>query len=532
VLHELGQPLHAFDLDATGATVVVRRARPGEMLVTLDGERRALTPEILLIADALRPIALAGIMGGADTEVRDTTEHILLECALFEPKRIRLGRRALDLITDASYRFERGVDPDAMERAVRRATELILTTAGGRVEPRAPLVDAGIEPSPAVFVRAQRVAHVLGMPVERDEIAELLRPLGFMVELSRDEIAVRVPGHRRYDVSREEDIIEEIARRKGYDVFPDDIRPFRPSVVPDDAMAGLEERLRTLFVARGFLEARSAPLAAEADGDVALLHPLSAAESRLRRALVPGLLRRLEANFNRGTRDVRLFEIGTVFAPGASGVPVEATHVAMVFSGARGPQHWTGASAALDRWDLRGLLEEVAALLEAGVELVLQPAESWLAPDDALEVVSHADPERRIGRGGAVRGDAIDAPAWAGAVFAAEIALNEAMAQPWAMTFRPLPSQPPVDRDLALVVPDAVSAMTVEAGIRNAVGALLEFVEPFDVYAGAGIPAGTRSIAFRLRFRAPDRTLTDDEVDRAMEMILLRLREEHHVERR
>ena len=534
VLYELGQPLHAFDLNAAGDTIRVRRARHGESLVTLDGESRTLSPDVLVIADAQRPVALAGIMGGQHTEVTDATTDLLLECALFDPKVVRLGRRRLGMTTDASVRFERGVDPDAMERAVRRAIDLIITTAGGTAAGDAAVADAGVAPAPVVKLRVERVTHVLGVPFDAPQITRLLESLGFAVlGVTAGTLAVQVPGHRRYDVAREVDLIEEIARRRGYENFPDEVRPFRSSAVPDDAMAQLEDRLRACLVARGFLESRTMPLVPPSDGDVALLHPLAATESRLRRALLPGLVRRLETNYNRGTRDIRLFEIGTAFATGgADGRPVETTRLAVIFTGARSPGHWTGNAPAFDVWDLRGVIEEIAGAL-GGVAEPGQPVDAdGLVPFDPETIVRARFPgSRTFGAGGRVPENALDAPAWADPIWGAEFTLSTDSGRA-AVTFRPLPGQPAVDRDIALVVARSVPAAALEATIRATAGDLLESVRPFDLYEGPGIAAGTRSLAFRLRFRAADRTLTVGEVDALMERILEALRKEHDAERR
>ncbi len=531
VLYELGQPLHAFDLEALGQEVVVRRARAGETLVTLDGHQRELDPGVLVIADATRPVALAGIMGGTDTEVRDTTQDVLLECALFDPRVIRHGRRALDLATDANQRFERGVDPDGMERAVARAIALIRATGGGELASPALVADAGIAPVQPVGLRPARASQVLGMEIGADEIVDLLQPIGFQPVAGAPVPTFAIPGHRRYDVTREVDLIEEIARRRGYDSFPSGVRPFRPSRVPDDLIAQLENRLRTLMVGLGFLEARSSALVPGRDGDVPLLLPLSAAEGVLRRALVPGLARRLEANFNRGARDVRLFEIGTVFATGGrDGLPIEATRLAALLTGNRSPRHWSVEPAPVDLWDLRGIAEDVAAALGAHVEPADGDVPEPLAAAHAFTLVDATG--RPIGCAGPLRDGAVDAPVWAGPVYALEIELDAALASPRAVVVRDLPAQPASDRDFALIVPQRVTAATVETTLREAGGSIVESVQLFDVYTGAGLPEGTRSLAFRVRFRAADRTLTDEEVDAAARGMLERLKEEHNVERR
>jgi phenylalanyl-tRNA synthetase beta chain len=530
VLHELGQPLHAFDLNRLGTRIVVRRAREGESLRTLDGEDRTLGPHMLVIADATRPVALAGVMGGEDTEVNADTKDVLLECALFDAALTRATRTAAGLSTDASYRFERGVDPTMMERAVRRAVDLIVTVAGGDAAPIAPLADAGVPLPAPIELRTSRVRQVLGVDIPGETMRVLLEQIGFQADGGeRDRLRFRVPGHRRHDVLREDDLVEEVARRYGYDRFPDELRPFRPSSVPDDTLARLENRLREWLVSRGLLEARTAAFAPEAEGDVPLLLPLSAAESRLRRALLPGLLRRVEYNFNRGAQSVRLYELGTVFLAGSSPLPAEETRLAAVITGPRAPRHWSGDAGSFDLWDLRGLLDELARL----VDCTIQPAGDVVpAGLDAGVTWALTQGNLVVGAAGRFRADAVDSPPWADPVYGFEITLTPTMLQPVEVRFQALPAHPAIERDLALVVPAGVSAATVEQVIRQSAGPLLEAIGVFDVYSDERLGAGQRSIAFRLRFRAADRTLQDTAVDRAIENVLQRLSEEHRVERR
>ncbi|HEY0811197.1 MAG TPA: phenylalanine--tRNA ligase subunit beta, partial [Longimicrobiales bacterium] len=504
VLHELGQPMHAFDMDLIkGDRIVVRNAREGEKLTTLDGTDRTLKSDMLVIADANDATAIAGVMGGQSSEVSDKTTNRLLECALFEPKQVRQTRTALGLSTDASYRFERGVDPEMMERAVRRALELITQVAGGSI---AGATDVFPEPIPReeVTLRVSRVERVLGLRIEADELRRLLEEIGFAVTGGGETLRVEVPGHRRSDVAREVDLIEEVARRYGFNNFPNELLPFRPSAVPEDALALLEAELRDYLVGRGFLEARTASFAPESEGDVALLLPLSSTESHLRRALLPGLLRRVEYNFNRGARNVRLFEIGTVFAPGKEGRPDEQTHIAAVFTGLREPAHWTGGAQPYDIWDLKGLSEQTGKLL------------GDVAPITA----------------GKLDATTIDTPAWAGEIFGFEFTLPASGLQRARTKYQEVPQYPAIEQDMALLVPEALASEVIENSVRAAAGELLEHVEPFDLYRGKGIPEGTRSIAYRLRFRAPNRTLTDAEADAAVKRILSKLKEEHGVERR
>ena len=530
VLHELGQPLHAFDLDRLGAHVVVRRAQAGEHLTTLDGVDRVLSADMLMIADSTRPVAVAGVMGGADTEVQSDTTNLLLECAHFDPKSVRATRRALGLSTDASYRFERGVDPDAMSTALQRAAELIVTIAGGTVESRVAAPGPGLPATAPVTLRLARVEQVLGESFTAARVATLLAPLGFVVTETAqpDVLRVTVPSHRRYDVSREVDLIEDIARRHGYDAFADDLRPFRPSAVPTHPLFLREAQLRNILVRRGFLEARTAAFAPEQDGDVALLNPLAMTESRLRRALLPGLLRRVEHNFTRGARSIRLFEIGTVFAPAKEdSLPRETIRLAIALTGQRRPPHFSEPEASFDVWDLKDLASEIARELS----LQLEPdADDALLESGLSFRLTDGHNEAVCGTAGQVRADRVDAPAWADPVWALEV--DVAAAAPRELRYREPPSYPAIERDLALLVPDAVSAAVVDEAIQGAGEPLLEAAEAFDVYSGQGVPAGSRSLAFRLRFRAADRTLTDAEVDPVVKHILQRLEAAHGIQQR
>lgn len=541
VLHELGHPMHAFDLDRLGNEVVVRRARAGERMVTLDGADRKLGGDMLVIADPSRPVAIAGVMGGADTEVQDDTRNILLEVAIFDSRSVRSTRRALGLSTDASYRFERGVDPAGIAVAAARAANLIRAVAGGSIEPAAAFAGMDIPPTATVDLRLDRVARVLGVRMDAETVTGYLQPLGFDVEPAGDgSVRVAVPGHRRFDVAREVDLIEEIARRHGYDAFPDELRPFRPSSVPTHPLFVLEDQLRALLVGRGMVEARTAAFAPAADGDVELMLPLAATESRLRRSLVPGLLRRVEYNFARGARSIRLFEIGTTFgADTGGGVPDETTSVAIACTGHRAPPHWSGEAEAFDEWDLKAIAADVARALG----LHLEPA---TAAGDVGSAAPHIDPalsfrlaahhdqaESHVsGRAGRVAERAVDAPAWADDVWVLEVALPRQGRDRAAVRYAGLPQHPGSERDLALLVAAGQPAAVVEGAIRNAAGPLLESVDPFDVYAGAGLPQNMRSIAFRLRFRAADRTLTDAEVDAAIRNVLVRLNEDLGVQQR
>lgn len=530
VMMELGQPLHAYDLATLrGGTIRARAAADGEAVRTLDGQDRALAAGDLVIADGARVIGVAGVMGGEETEVGDATVDLLIECAHFDARRVRKTRTRLGLSTDASQRFERGVDPEGGPDALRRVVSLILAVAGGRATGAVDVCPRPYAP-PVVPLRPEYVERILGVELAPREIADLLRPIGFGVNAGSSPVRVTVPGFRT-DVTREADLVEEIARRRGYDTFSEALLPYRPTAVPDDPRVAVERRLQQLLVRWGFLESRTLSFAPPSEGSVAVLNPLSAEDAHLRTGLLHGLLRRVEHNLARGVRDVRLFTIGTVFrAAPDGGAPVEEVRVAAAFTGARMPLHWSGPSPAWDAWDLRALLDELAAEYPSGA---VRPgdagaAEAFLAPDPRFALVSAG---ATVGGGGRAADGAADLPAWAGDVWLLEATVPAAAADRRGVSYRPVPELPASERDLALLVPRGVAAGTLEAAIREAAGPLLEAVFPFDRYEGKGLPEGTHSLAWRLRFRAADRTLTDAEVDGAVARVLEAL-EAHGVRRR
>src|SRR5438093_662856 len=523
ILLELNQPLHAFDLaKLRGPAVVVRRARPGEKIVTLDGVTRTLTPDMTAICDAEHPTIVAGVMGSAESEVSAGTKDLVLECAYFQPTRIRRTRRALELSSESSYRFERGIDMLGMPDALRRAIELITAVAGGAV--RAPALDLWPEPQPerTIFLRPERVSHLLGVAVERPEVERLLTAVGFFVAPKDGRLAVQVPGWRP-DVTREVDLIEEVARLRGYDAFPDELRAYRPGTVPDAPDERARARVREQLVRAGLLEARTLPLGPPDGPDaVPILNPMSAEEAYLRRRLLLGLVRRIEYNWANRNRDIRLFEVGTVFRRG-TGAPEEWTSVAGVLTGARRPAHWSeGAKVPdMDIWDLKYHFELAVAAADPTCDV--RPATGGAVGWEAVrrgggEVVGWAGPLEA------------DAPVWAAPLFGFEVRL--AAAERALVGYRALPLQPPVERDVAPVRPPGGTAAQVSDVLRRAAGALLERLEVFDEYRGPGIPAGHRGVAWHCTFRDPERTLRERDVDALLARGLEALEGELGVRRR
>jgi phenylalanyl-tRNA synthetase beta chain len=549
ILHELGQPIHAFDLDKlAGQTVAVRLARAGERLTTLDGVERTLDARASVIADARGAVALAGLMGGRDSEVTDETTAIFLEVANFDPRVTRAMRRALGMSTDAGYRFERGVDVEMTGVALERAVRLIIAVAGGEVD-GAP---ADLRPEPTLrrtlSLRVARVGRILGEAVPRAEIVRLLSSVGFEVAVApgtemltgEEDLVVTAPTWRG-DVSREVDLIEEVARLRGYDALPDALRPFRVGTTVDDPMWTTSRRVRDALAAEGLLEAKPLPFVPGRDGEyVRVANPLAEDEAHLRREVLESLTRRAEYNLARAQRSVRLFELGPAFAPAVGPLPREEWRVALVVTGDREPPHFTAKPRSFDEWDAKALAETAARAAWPRETVALEPGAG-----DVLWRVRADDGYR-----GAVRRLSLDAPAGAAPAFGVELTLGVVSSAPVAppgeakyeagapgrddlrRPYRALPVTPAVERDLALLLPDRVTAADVEALLRRHAGELLEGLTLFDEYRGKNVPAGTRSVAWRLTFRHAERTLRDKELEGRLGKLARALEEELGVRQR
>jgi phenylalanyl-tRNA synthetase beta chain len=534
VMMEMGNPLHAYDLDKlVGSEVVVRYASEGEGMETLDGVERSFTSEMMMVCDAEAPHDIAGIMGGEDSSVTEETTSLFLEGALWIPSNVRATRRALDISSDAAYRFERGVDPLSHEPAMLRAIQVILATAGGEVD--GPLMELCPKPYEAIelTLRLGRVEQVLGRAFEAKEICDLLEPIGFACEERDGMLDVTVPSFRSYDVLREIDLIEEIARLYGYDAFGEALVPSRPSSVPDHPLFRIEDELRRVLSGLGLLEAANPSFAPEAEAEVELQNPMSMEESHLRATLLPGLARSVEYNWARGSRDVRLYEIGTVFRSAPAGEPpVEATRVGFLVTGAEHPVHWDRSRQPVDLWTLKGMSE---ALLRHGGRqgLTLSQGSDASGFFDAECSFSIRDEQgRELGRAGRVDPSRLDAPVWADEVWGFELELPADPEPRTEVEYEPLPAFPFVERDLALLLSEQVSASEVVASVHSAGGELLDDVTIFDVYSGDGVPSGLRSLAVRLRLQARDRTLRDKDADKVVKRVLQRLKEDLGVEQR
>ncbi|HVF10285.1 MAG TPA: phenylalanine--tRNA ligase subunit beta [Abditibacteriaceae bacterium] len=525
VMLEMGQPLHAFDADKVqGGGIVVRRAQAGEKIVTLDEVERELDEEVLLIAAASGALAIAGIMGGRDSEVTAATTRILLESAHFSPVQVRRGVRKVGLSSEASRRFERWVDPNGVLRAADRAAQLLAECAGGTVAHGA--VDEYLQPVPdaAVTLRTARCNALLGLTLSTEIISSTLERLRFRVTPDEGAVQVLVPTWRR-DIEREADLIEEVARIYGYDRIPTTLSQGANSGAGLSLAQRLQERARSALLRCGLTEVVTYSLqnaaAVERAGQssqpaVRLSNPLSEDYTQLRTSLIPSLL---EVLGNNAQRNARIFDLGKTYLPqGESQQPNERRRLGLALLDAPPAPHWQKAAAPVDFYVLKGMVETLLKVLGA-------PAPRYQAVSDAPfhpgRAAALSLDDEVLGVMGEVHPEVRERYELRHRAYLAEIDFD-VLVRHVALTtkYQPLPRFPSADRDLALVLSTATVAAEVDATIRAAGGPLLESVQIFDVYGGPPIPAGHKSLALALRFRAPDRTLTDDEVDAAMKSIV------------
>ncbi|HEU5123618.1 MAG TPA: phenylalanine--tRNA ligase subunit beta [Verrucomicrobiae bacterium] len=546
VMLETGQPLHAFDyhLIAKGAngqpTIVVRRAADGEKFKTLDDQERTLTSEMLLIADEQKGIALAGIMGGQNTEINDQTVDVLIESAYFNPKNIRRTSKLLGLRTDSSYRFERGADVGICDWASRRAAQLILETAGGQLVEG--LVDVYPNPSEPkqISLRHHKVNELLGLNLKPEEIEYYLgqlelkianrtaRPVG--AETAPEPVTFRIPSFR-VDLKREVDLIEEVARLHGVDKIPSTPPRGAIGTNPYDSVHDQISEARRLLTGLGLNEAQGQTLISKSEirnanfeQIVALANPLSSDMDVLRPTLLTGLIHALRHNVSRKNYDVALFEVGRVFAQ-LNGAMKEERRIAIALTGRRNPQFWSGEGrdAKFDASDLKGVLEEFFEQFGVrGVVFNRRTENTALFLESATIQIGKL-PLGEIGLllPTLARQYDLRDPVWLG-----ELNLDQLLARrnP-AKSFKALPAFPSSRRDAAMIVSEATTHDAVLAVVKQTKPANLESVELFDVFRGKNVPEGQKSMAYAFTYRNPERTLTESEINAAHEKLVTQFKQ-------
>jgi phenylalanyl-tRNA synthetase beta chain len=560
VMLETGQPLHAFDYhllanpaEDASPTIVVRRGAPGEKFMTLDGQERTLTDQMLLIADKTKAVALAGVMGGQNSEINLNTADVLIESAYFKPQNVRATSKKLELHTESSYRFERGADIGISDWASRRAAQLILETAGGTLARG--VVDAYPKPfePKQIALRHPQTDAVLGITVPMDEQINFLQRLGLEIVIApgiAPSTGVRTPHSTvfrvpsfRVDLKREIDLIEEVARLYGVDKIP--ATPPRGAIGANDYDLVHDQlaEARRILTGLGLFEAQgqtlisdSAAKLAISQGEAPLANPLSSDMNVLRPSLLPGLLDALRHNLSRQTHEVALFELGRIFGgsqPPASAKDVAAAssgtreerRAAIALTGSRHPLFWTGSEreARFDVYDLKGLLEEFFEQFGLrGLTYTRRPEGTALLLESGTIQLGRFE----IGEFGqllpplAKRYDLRDA------VFLAELNLDVILARRSTnKSFRVLPAFPSVRRDIAMLVPETTTHEAIVQAVKQAKTPNLESVDLFDVFRGKNVPPGQKSVAYAFTYRQPERTLTDAEVNTAHEKLVEQLKQ-------
>ncbi len=535
VMLETGQPLHAFDMSQVrGARIIVKLARDGEEFTTLDGVRRKLSSDDLLICDADGPIALAGVMGGENSEVNDGTTSVILESAYFEPTGVRRTSKRLGLASESSRRFERGVDPCGVTDALARLTGLILETAGG--EASADWIDVyprKIEPL-RVSVTVEEANRVLGTGLTAQQIVRHLKALGFGVTKPKGKsVSVRVPTFRP-DITRPIDIIEEVARIHGYDKIAETMPDVGMEPIARPRFSEQEERVREALIDSGLSEAVIygfiSPDSLKVFGElgpapVMVENPISQDQGVMCTTLLPGLMDALRLNMNRQRTDVRLFALQSVFhRPGAVGPSDEPLTLAGVMTGRRWPRSWDRSKEDLDFYDAKGVVENVLDFLGLSDQAIYQrgQAPSFLHPGKFAYVIYEG---KRVGFVGELHPDAVARWGMGQDVFVFELhfELLAELSQSRERRYMEYSQFPFSTRDISIVIKDNIPLVEVEKVISDGASEILDDVVVFDVYQGKGIPGGHRSLGIALRFSREDRTLTDEEVTRAQQEILGRL---------
>lgn len=524
VMLELGQPLHAFDRDNLHGEVVVRLAKEGESLTLLDGQDVALRPETLLIADQHGPLAMAGIMGGENSGVSPKTQTIFLESAFFTPLAIAGQARSYGLHTDASHRFERGVDPELTAVAVERATHLLLDICGGEAGPLNEVKsDVHLPEKRRIDFRAERLRNALSKTLAPEEVTDILQRLGLSVEVTEHGWRVDVPGWR-FDIAIEEDLIEEVARIHGYNNLPVRRPSARLALRASDEARITQSQLRHQMVARGYQEAVTysfvapelqATLLPEAVSPT-LANPISADLSVMRASLFPGLVRALEHNLNRQQTRVRLFETGLVFNGHLDSLS-QTPMLGAIVCGTRNPEGWSGGREAIDFYDLKGDLESLLVLGGGLSEWRFEPStHPSLHPGQCAKVMHH---DREAGWIGTLHpqiraklGLKVDALMF-------EVRLD-ALTEGAIPAFEPLSRQPEVRRDLAFIIDETVPVQALLDVASQQAGEHLKQVKLFDVYVGKGVAEGHKSIALGLTWQHPSRTLNDEEINQLVNAVI------------
>jgi phenylalanyl-tRNA synthetase beta chain len=531
VLLELGHPLHAFDLDTLeGGTIKVAVAGKDRKIITIDGVERKLPDDALLIWDGERPVAVAGVMGGLETEVKNSTKNILIESAWFKPQSVRRTSKALGLRSESSYRFERGTDILGLETSLDRTALLINELAGGTVEVKIDVYPVKFSPEP-ITMRYEKITSLLGVEIPLDEITGILRKLSLEIQQVTQETFVVTAPSFRPDLTMGADILEEVARLYGYGKIPTtmpvtDISSTgrvldRRIARAKEAMRkeGLNEAINYSFMNENYLDVLKIPEGDNRRKTVRIKNPLRAEDAVLRTMLVPSLIENFLYNFNRGTKDIRLFEIAKVFEDAGGKLPKETLKLCGILFVERKPTLWKESSP--DFYQLKGALESLFHMLRAPEPEFRKPTEEpFLHPGKSADIYING---KKAGFTGELSPDILQAldVKTRKSLNLCELDMDLLLSSArGAVTYSQIPRYPAIERDISLVVDEAVQAADIAALIRSYPEEFIENVSVFDTFTGKNIPAGKKSLAFSMRYRSPERTLTDEEVEKIHQKIV------------
>lgn len=539
VLLELGQPMHAFDLDKLQGRIVVRMAEQDELLTLLDGQEIKLNEDTMVIADDTQALALAGVMGGEATSVTQTTTDILLESAFFDPIAIAGRARNYGLHTDSSHRFERGVDYQLQEQAIERASALLVEITGGQPGPVMVTENEHKPVERQVTLRRERILKGLGFDMADAEVIDILTRLGLnLLNTTEQGWTLSVPSYR-FDISIEEDLLEELARVFGYNRLPTTSLTADLNIVMQaEAKVGLNA-VRGQMIARGFQEAITYSFVEPAQQQlfdpsitpIALQNPISADMAVMRTSLWPGLVNSLQYNLNRQQDRVRLFETGQRFVPQGDQMAdlLQQPMVAGLIYGSRNEENWVGDSSNVDFFDLKGDLESLLALTGDEATFSFKAAEhSALHPGQTAAI--YRDDEQ-VGFIGAMHPQLQKKLGISQSVYLFEITVDS-VSQARLPNFHSLSKFPEVRRDIAVIVDQTVAVASLKEAIVSVAGDSLLDLKVFDVYVGKGIDTQRKSVALGLTFQHPSRTLTEDEINASMDSVLKRLEVEFNAAQR
>ncbi|HLB24759.1 MAG TPA: phenylalanine--tRNA ligase subunit beta [Nitrospirota bacterium] len=533
VMMELGQPLHAFDYDLLeGHRIIVRTAAEGEKFTTLDGVERTLPDNTLMICDAARPVAIAGVMGGQNSEVGPSTVNVFLESAYFSPSGIRRAAKKLGLHTEASHRFERGMDPEGLILALDRAAGLIAELGGGAVVPGRADEYPVKAVMPEVAVRTRRVNEILGTDLHTDEMTDILGRLQVRIkDMAEGSFTAQAPTFRP-DLVREADMVEEVARLHGYGKIRSRLPVYGMAERLQDRPRDASLKVKDALMNAGFTEVVNYSFINPADFDrlglpqddyrrkvITLQNPLSVEQSVMRTTLLPSLLGNLVWNFSRGVRDIKIFELSKVFLSEGPGLPREPLRVAGLAVGGRSLCLWDGRERSVGYYDLKGVVETVLDTMRVK-GTVFAPADDvpFLHPGKSAWLMVGGSEAGFLGQ---LHPDVVERCDLPVEAFVFELDLQSLIEMEAAEPkYSPLPKFPPVERDVAVVVPADVSSFSVTKTIESLKVELIEDVKLFDYYEGKPIPEGKKSLAYTITYRSPARTLTDDEVNAVHQIVV------------